>query len=184
MRLAVPIGNCNCSALVCLTQPQPSLALVRRLSGTPLARSTILCASFRAPLAITPKTSTPACPAHPAAVDSFDGSGSSVRLKPPRKAGGDAVPGLQARQHRGMERTTVQKGQCFNSGRSEARSDYLVAGRRPSSASSKFGRNPYSMHCSTSGTRLFSPPPRLTPWSRPPPAHQASVSFGTEQSYH
>jgi hypothetical protein len=57
----------------------------------------------------------------------------------PRKAVGDAAPGgrgLQARHNRGMEWRGGRKllktvKNRFDSGRSEARSDYLIAGRRP-----------------------------------------------------
>jgi hypothetical protein len=68
----------------------------------------------------------------------------------PRKAVGDAAPGRRgskARHNRGMERRDGRK-------LSEARSDYLIAGRRPPSAPSdsiKFGRNPSSTHCGGGG---------------------------------
>jgi hypothetical protein len=76
----------------------------------------------------------------------------------PRKAVGDAAPGgrgLQARHNRGMERRDGRNCKItvknrFDSGRSEARSDSLIAGRRPPSDLSdsiEFGRNPYSKHC-------------------------------------
>jgi hypothetical protein len=75
----------------------------------------------------------------------------------PRNAVGDAAPGgrgLQARHNRGMERRAAENNKItvknrFASGRSEARTDFLIAGRRPPSAPSdsiKFGRNPSSKH--------------------------------------
>jgi hypothetical protein len=83
--------------------------------------------------------------------------------KRPKKLrfGLDAAPGgrgLQARHNRGMKRRPAGRAKIekkcskkrFDSGRSEAFSDYLTAGRRLPSAPSdsiEFGRNPYSKHC-------------------------------------